>query len=439
MPLPHTAKLPVPKSEDEFEDLCVDALRIRWKVEPQRNGRRGQRQHGVDIFAEPTAGRFIAAQCKNMASIDLVAVWHEVTLARGFLPPLVDFVLVLSGPRDANLQRDVRVHYTANPEPFGVGVLFWDDVLNHIAMDQNVVNKYWPAWTSAPTAPSMGSASAPAVATASALCAASPSPISVTPAAPSPSAAAVDQAPEPTDSGARAPILAGLAEPPVAAPLRIVHVWPYSAPEPLLRNREVEARTLDALPAERSRDDLLLPRQLVGPTFGDSGVVWRECIEGHPALDRTLAVGNDGSVAFASTLWEAHHPQLAWGNDGVGVGSSMDVLVGTMSIARGLVRATGRTPRLWVTLTLHGGAGRRFVADRDPTSAAPLFPGARSQPIPSGFLRAAGQFDLAADAATITPMIVEMIENIVYKTRWRLPSGFAEQRIKRALALAEWK
>jgi hypothetical protein len=110
-----------------------------------------------------------------------------------------------------------------------------------------------------------------------------------------------------------------------------------------------------------------------------------------------------------------------------------------MSIARRIVLSTGRTPRLWVALTLYGAAVRRFIADGDPTSAAPLFPGARSQPIARASLRAAGQFDVLADASTVTPMIVEMMENLVYQTGWRVPKGFAEQRAKHALTLADWK
>lgn len=442
MPLPHSAKLPVPKSEDEFEDLCVDALRIRWKAEPQRNGRRGQRQQGVDIFAEPTRGQFLAAQCKNMESVDLATVQHEAALARGFLPPLTEFVLVLSGPRDANLQLDVRVHYAAHPEPFGVGVLFWEDIVNHVAMDPAVVRKHWPWVVTAPPAvatsvlmsvpPSIGILDAPSAPT-------KPASGSAMTAPSAPTAIAVDHCPEPVDTGARAPLLAGLARPSVAPPLRVVHVWPYSIPEALLREREVEARTLDALPGHAARDDLLLPRQLAKPRYEDRGVVWREWVEDHPAIDRTLAVGSDGSVAFAATLWEAHHTQLAWGVDGVGLGSCIDVLVGTMAIARRVVASTGRTPRLWVALTLCGASGRRFVADGDATSAATLLPGTRSRPIPAGFLRTAGQFDLVASAATMTPMIGEMIQNLVYKTEWRPPNGFVEMRTARALTLAEWR
>ena len=50
MPSPTTTKLPIPKSWDEFEDIVADVLKLRWKnPHVTRNGRSGQRQHGVDI------------------------------------------------------------------------------------------------------------------------------------------------------------------------------------------------------------------------------------------------------------------------------------------------------------------------------------------------------------------------------------------------------
>ena len=52
MPTPSTANLPIPKDWDEFENLCADLFSKEWgDRNATRNGRQGQRQHGVDIYA----------------------------------------------------------------------------------------------------------------------------------------------------------------------------------------------------------------------------------------------------------------------------------------------------------------------------------------------------------------------------------------------------
>lgn len=140
MPQLHTSKLAPPQSADEFENMCVDALTILWGASAQRNGRSGQAQHGVDIFAR--AGReYLGAQCKNRTSVGIADIVAEAEKALGFTPRLVDFVLVTSGPRDAVLQEQVRVHFAEFAFP--VSVLFWDDVVQELAKDDRLIKKYW--------------------------------------------------------------------------------------------------------------------------------------------------------------------------------------------------------------------------------------------------------------------------------------------------------
>src|SRR5687767_6685369 len=152
MPLPHSAKLPRPKSEDEFEDMVLDALRLRWSCEPSRNGRRGQTQNGVDIFGKPAhlTGAYAGAQCKNTDSVDLHLVLSEAEKARSFRPPLREFVFVTSAPADSLLQEDVREFFVEHPPPFDVSVMFWEDVCAMLTREQALVRKYWPSWIAEP-------------------------------------------------------------------------------------------------------------------------------------------------------------------------------------------------------------------------------------------------------------------------------------------------
>jgi hypothetical protein len=151
MPMPTTAKWPKPKSEDEFEDIVVDFLRIRWQdPHATRNGRRGQRQHGVDIVGHPpwAKGRTAGAQCKNTDSLTLAGVNAEVEKAKGFNGELSEFLLVTSGDRDAFLQAEVREHYKAQPAPFHVEILFWPDIVADISGSADLVAKHWKGFGS---------------------------------------------------------------------------------------------------------------------------------------------------------------------------------------------------------------------------------------------------------------------------------------------------
>lgn len=146
---PGTAKWPKPKNEDEFEDMVLDALRLRWRdPNATRNGRRGQGQDGVDIFgtAWHRNGAPVGAQCKNTESPTLKQVIDDVEKAMTYEPPLSEYLFVIAADRDARLQKAVRAHFETNPAPFPVMVLFWQDVLQDMAGDSALFRKHWPAF-----------------------------------------------------------------------------------------------------------------------------------------------------------------------------------------------------------------------------------------------------------------------------------------------------
>ncbi len=151
MPMPTTAKLQKPKSEDEFEDICVDFLRIRWNdSHAVRNGRRGQRQDGVDIVGHPPRlnGRTAGAQCKNTDGLKLRDVVAEAEKAKSFEGGLGEFLVITSSDRDAVLQAKVRKHFKAKPAPFRVEIIFWDDIIADLAQNERLVAKHWKGFPS---------------------------------------------------------------------------------------------------------------------------------------------------------------------------------------------------------------------------------------------------------------------------------------------------
>ncbi len=61
-------QIPPPKSWEKFEDLTRALFAAEWRSPlTQKNGRSGQKQHGVDIYGTPEAapGKTFGVQCKG--------------------------------------------------------------------------------------------------------------------------------------------------------------------------------------------------------------------------------------------------------------------------------------------------------------------------------------------------------------------------------------
>lgn len=109
MPTAVTAKWPRPKSEDEWEDMVLDAMRVRWRdPNAYRNGRRGQRQNGVDIFGTSIAGH-VGAQAKNKEQVTEAEALREIAEADNFRPAFMGYFFVIGGPRDVAFQEFLRI------------------------------------------------------------------------------------------------------------------------------------------------------------------------------------------------------------------------------------------------------------------------------------------------------------------------------------------
>ncbi len=152
MPSPSTTKLPVPKSWDEFEDIVSDVLRARWATpHVARYGRSGQQQHGVDIYAMAAHldRRYAGAQCKLVESLSVSELEAIVREADRFQPPLAEFLITTSLPRDAKLQARVRNINVAriSAGKFPVEVLFWEDISLDLSGDKRLLAKHFPDWS----------------------------------------------------------------------------------------------------------------------------------------------------------------------------------------------------------------------------------------------------------------------------------------------------
>jgi hypothetical protein len=94
MPTIASSELPVPKSWDEFEDICADLFRRIWNDHNTvRYTLLGERQNGVDIRGRLPNGEVAGVQCKRKRQWPVVKLTTtdidvEVAEALKFKPPL---------------------------------------------------------------------------------------------------------------------------------------------------------------------------------------------------------------------------------------------------------------------------------------------------------------------------------------------------------------
>ncbi len=149
MPSPTTTDLPTPKSWDELEDICADLLKRLWR-DPYitRNGRSGQRQHGVDIYGKPVhlqgCGSGIAgAQCKRVVELTEGDIRNEIEQATKFAPKLEEFLILTTLKRDASLQKYVR---TQDWPINRVEIRFWEDLSLQLSEFDELLQKHFSGW-----------------------------------------------------------------------------------------------------------------------------------------------------------------------------------------------------------------------------------------------------------------------------------------------------
>lgn len=107
--------------DDAFEEwLCLYFQEVYGlALPPQRNGRSGQAQNGVDVMFSNTAGEWVGVQAKAYTRTQLTPVKfdREVQAAHGFRPPLTHYVVCTLNDRDATLQAHARaatIHALSN-------------------------------------------------------------------------------------------------------------------------------------------------------------------------------------------------------------------------------------------------------------------------------------------------------------------------------------
>lgn len=148
MPTIQTMELPIPKNWQEFETIVRDAQAQRWKTTAlQKNGRPGQKQHGVDIVGPDEIGRRVGVQCKRYKTpLTLKTVIAEVANADDFKPKLSALFVATTAEHDSKLQEQVRAlsDKRVAKGQFAVALLFWDEIVSSLLLNPAVFKAHYP-------------------------------------------------------------------------------------------------------------------------------------------------------------------------------------------------------------------------------------------------------------------------------------------------------
>jgi hypothetical protein len=140
--------LPLPANWQEFEKMTRDAMALKWdSPNLTLNGRPGQAQHGVDIYGPDYIGRMTGIQCKRCEGpLKLTVITDEVGNAEKFPGPLATLYIATTADTDATLQAEVRKisEQRSASRQFGVGLLFWEDVITGLARNHEVLAAHYP-------------------------------------------------------------------------------------------------------------------------------------------------------------------------------------------------------------------------------------------------------------------------------------------------------
>lgn len=148
MPTLSQMNLPTPKSWDEFEEITLDALKIRWSVSNLfRYGRQGQPQNGVDIYGNNNLNEFVGIQCKKYdLHLNISTIKEEIAKAEKFNPCLQVFYFATTLKRDVKLQEEIGEICRCRVEnkKFPVYILFWEDIFQDLVLNEAVLRKHYP-------------------------------------------------------------------------------------------------------------------------------------------------------------------------------------------------------------------------------------------------------------------------------------------------------
>lgn len=158
MPTASALQIPPPANWQDFEQLCCELWKRVWAdPDAQMHGRRGQAQHGVDVFGRPKPERnWAGIQCKGKDNYTAKVVTEaevrgEVSKAEAFTPSISEYTIATTGPKDAAIEQLARTLTTERQKDgkFSVTVKAWEDILLLLNGHDDLIERYGSVQSSA--------------------------------------------------------------------------------------------------------------------------------------------------------------------------------------------------------------------------------------------------------------------------------------------------
>lgn len=155
MSLLAATQIPKPADEQAFERASIVLWRGLLKdPNVQRNGRRGQRQNGVDLFGirDDDPERHVGIQCKLKSDGHFLTadeVREEVRKAQTFRPPLKEYFIITTAPDDVALQelaRELTAEFAKNSANLRLYIWGWNTLEEKISEDAAARKAFDPSF-----------------------------------------------------------------------------------------------------------------------------------------------------------------------------------------------------------------------------------------------------------------------------------------------------
>ena len=155
--IPIPLLFPIPSDDNDFEDLCVDLLRLHWnRPKLERFGRKGQKQFGIDILDLGGAVPLYAAQCKLREygkTLSPTEISDEVDKARKFVPALGKYGILTTAKISTQVQTRVLELNRRHTELglFEIELLAWNKICGLLQAYEGVRQEFYGSIAITPT------------------------------------------------------------------------------------------------------------------------------------------------------------------------------------------------------------------------------------------------------------------------------------------------
>lgn len=141
-----------PQNWQDFETLCKFLWGEIWNCTDtiEKNGRSGQKQHGVDVYAYVKAyDGYCGIQCKGKDDytdniLTENEIDKEISKAMRFEPPLKRFIFATTANKDTNTESYIRKKNieSINNGRFEIYLLSWEDIVDQLLQHKTTYKWY---------------------------------------------------------------------------------------------------------------------------------------------------------------------------------------------------------------------------------------------------------------------------------------------------------